>query len=371
MKLKKTLLYSLLLAFPLGAWAQFPCLPEAEDCCSEYCFSQTTPEALESCLCDCLLEQALTLREAEQYDPAIAKLRAVAALCPEREAEAIIDSIYQAHRIWVYQSGKSAVATPLGKVLSPFQFDDPQPFTQGMAIAEVNEKLFFIGKEGELLTPRPGYEAIIPAAGNLYYCIRGRSGPEEQGITTHNSPRPFFWRSYSDGFPDSLFHFCPHCREDSTLSRLASKIAEKGYEDAGDFSQGRARVQKGRLWGFIDSTGAVIAEPQYEYAGDFSQGRARVQKGGLWGFIDSAGAIIAEPQYEGAGDFSHGRARVKKGGLWGFIGSAGAVIAEPQYEYAGDFSQGRARVQKGGLLRFIDLDGQKQIKSNIGCTEIR
>lgn len=139
-----------------------PCDTTA-NCCADRCGAAVI------CLCDCLFESGQYLRNAEQYAEAVKRFEAVARLCPERNARAVIDTIYREHRIWVYQNGKFAVATPLGEPITPFQFSNPEPFRKGVAIFSENDKCFFVDKDGKVLTPLPGYDGIIPAEGGLYY----------------------------------------------------------------------------------------------------------------------------------------------------------------------------------------------------------
>jgi hypothetical protein len=82
------------------------------------------------------------------------------------------------------------------------------------------------------------------------------------------------------------------------------------FIDAKDFAGGLAPVGNGKLWGYIDKSGAVRIPLQYEDAGPFSEGMARVRKDGKWGYIDRSGNVALRPTFETASDFSEGLAVV-------------------------------------------------------------
>jgi hypothetical protein len=69
-------------------------------------------------------------------------------------------------------------------------------------------------------------------------------------------------------------------------------------------------VQFGKKYAFIDKKG-VVFQPPYNAARDFSEGRAAVQDGGKWGFINRKGKFVVMPQYLDAGSFVDGLAPVK------------------------------------------------------------
>jgi TPR repeat protein len=85
-------------------------------------------------------------------------------------------------------------------------------------------------------------------------------------------------------------------------------ILEK-FDDAKPFYRGFAPVKKGKLWGFIDTTGKWIIQPQYENAWQFSEGLALVrmnEKNAIsnrYAFIDSTGKMIIPPMFDGSDNY--------------------------------------------------------------------
>ncbi|MFC4350430.1 WG repeat-containing protein [Fodinicurvata halophila] len=51
-------------------------------------------------------------------------------------------------------------------------------------------------------------------------------------------------------------------------------------------------------WGYVDRAGNWVIEPQWEQAENFSEGRAAVGSWQRWGVIDRAGTYVLEPEYE-------------------------------------------------------------------------
>ncbi|MBP5241278.1 MAG: WG repeat-containing protein, partial [Bacteroidales bacterium] len=54
-------------------------------------------------------------------------------------------------------------------------------------------------------------------------------------------------------------------------------------------------IDVGGDWGFMDKTGNVVIEPQFTEAGDFSEGLAKVSVDWKWGYIDQTGKFVIKP----------------------------------------------------------------------------
>src|SRR5262245_43709390 len=167
-------------------------------------------------------------------------------------------------------------------------------------------------------------------------------------------------------------------------------------------------------WGYIDRDGAVVVSPRFRDAGDFSDGLARVQtengicyidvrgkiafvcrdelrdldwtlpfRGGLasfavkgkCGFFDRFGRVVVAPKYDDVYGFSEGlaavnegaksigfpRPAIKRGGKWGFIDQTGRLVIPLQFdevEHRG-FTEGFAQVTLDDKYCYIDKSGKK------------
>lgn len=136
----------------------------------------------------------------------------------------------------------------------------------------------------------------------------------------------------------------------------------------GNFHEGLARLwlyDENRIQtatGFVDKTGKVIIPPEDCNAGDFSEGFARMSKNGKWSFIDKTGKELTPFQYSLEGDFREGLAAVKQDGKFGYIDTTGREVVPLIYDNtAASFSQGLAAVLKDGKWGFVDTTGKEAI----------
>ncbi|MDP4153537.1 MAG: WG repeat-containing protein [Bacillota bacterium] len=74
------------------------------------------------------------------------------------------------------------------------------------------------------------------------------------------------------------------------------------------------KFEQNGLWGFMDRGGNVIISPQYNDAEDFSEGLAVVEKGDKYGYINEKGETVIPFQYDEARSFHCGLAGIVKPG---------------------------------------------------------
>lgn len=103
------------------------------------------------------------------------------------------------------------------------------------------------------------------------------------------------------------------------------------------------------LWGYVDRDGQTAIPPRYEEASDFSEGRAAVREDGAWGYIAPDGRWVVRPRYASASPYAEGRARVAVGQgrdrRFGFLDPAGAEVVRPILPFALDYAEGLALVR--------------------------
>jgi WG containing repeat len=187
------------------------------------------------------------------------------------------------------------------------------------------------------------------------------------------------------------------------------------------FSEGRAAVCNGKLWGFIDKRGNEIIKCQLSYGDFWNNPKMLTFSEGLlpffgdhgFGFINTSGQTVIEPKYglnldapyfsqglvyvwylvdrqevhafinqkgeevfrvdETAGPFSDGLAALEpksiiqygqtKHFLGGYVDMNGKVVIPRQYSQVGNFSDGLALVaDTNGRQYFIDTRGEKVIE---------
>jgi hypothetical protein len=79
-------------------------------------------------------------------------------------------------------------------------------------------------------------------------------------------------------------------------------------------------------YGYVNRRGVLVIPGPFEDAGEFSEGLARVSVKGRDGYIDTAGAIVIAPRFDGAMPFVGGLALVVNGDLWSDIDRRGRVV---------------------------------------------
>ena len=133
---------------------------------------------------------------------------------------------------------------------------------------------------------------------------------------------------------------------------LQAQELERFYGDNGKF-------------GYKDQNGKEIVIPKYDRAYEFSEGMARVQLNRKWGFIDKTGKEISDNpilklKYDAATDYSEGLAAVAinllgEMLLWRYIDKTGKEVTTTTYKEAEPFSEGLALVKTmGEFYNYID-----------------
>lgn len=103
-----------------------------------------------------------------------------------------------------------------------------------------------------------------------------------------------------------------------------------------------ALIRNGDQFGFINKAGKLVVPAVYDDAFDFNEGLAAVQKDGLWGYINKSGVLVIPFRYENAGRFAEGLAPVMKNGKYGYIDMSGNTIIPFVYKFAYPFANGKA-----------------------------
>jgi hypothetical protein len=123
------------------------------------------------------------------------------------------------------------------------------------------------------------------------------------------------------------------------------------------------RIQRKKLWGFMDRTGRVVIEPRFTYAGDFMSGLAFAcvpvssSTDPLCGYINHAGQFAIQPRFRpaGYGDFSRftdGVAPVGTDDGVVLIDKTGEILTARPFFYIHELSDGLAsvRITKPGVV---------------------
>ena len=211
-----------------------------------------------------------------------------------------------------------------GEVVIKPQFDNAEPFSEGMAAVKIGNAWGYINHGGEIVI-KPQFSAAEP---------------------------------FSEGW--AFVHISIY--KSGSINREGKFFLGVNY-----FSEGLARVRIGDKWGYINQVGEIVIEPQFERAGHFSEGLGRLPAvEGLAvvvinyrtvGYINREGIF-----YSNEVSFSEGLARVRIGDKWGYINQISEIVIKPQFDDAGDFSEGLSPVKIGGKYGYINQIGEIVIK---------
>lgn len=152
---------------------------------------------------------------------------------------------------------------------------------------------------------------------------------------------------------------------DGLVNKQGDIISELGGMDItniGNFEDGRAVVQCGKQFGFIDTKGQVAIPIIYEVASDFKNGYAIARQASKFGCIDASGKTVVPFEYDGIDVPSGGVLRVKKGrgsqGKWGLINMQNQVIAPFEYTIISEIKDKEAVVRQGKKQGVINTQGK-------------
>jgi len=166
-----------------------------------------------------------------------------------------------------------------GKVVVDFNYDNADPFINGLARVYKTGKYGFITKSGKEVIP-PAYEDAEPFQEGLAVVkLNGKYG---------------------------------------AINPRGILVVPCKYEELEAWSEGLAPVQIGDYYGYLDKKGKLSIPARFEAAEPFNNGLAMIKLDGKYGFINRAGQITISCAYDWAEAFSpQGLARIRKNEKFG------------------------------------------------------
>jgi hypothetical protein len=281
---------------------------------------------------------------------------------------------------WLVAAGVVVVAVVLTLVLNGSK-NYARPFSEGLAFAQINGKVGYINKSGEMVFNLPQCSMGFDFHDGLA-AVRDKKSYKWGYIDKKGKQVVSFQYQVADDFSEGLAHVVTSEGEHFFIDKTGKRVVSVPYEvtasDVGAFHDGMACVRGHSYSFFIDKAGEVVLElPQYDcYDRGFKEGLAAVRinngvVGGVHGFINTSGKqVMSLPRYDEVWGFSCGMATVgvaaEKAGdgsykvdkiKYGYIDKSGTEIIRPQYNYAQDFSEGLAAVKINDKFGYIDNTG--------------
>jgi len=255
----------------------------------------------------------------------------------------------------VSKDGKDGFINSRGDVVIPMIYDSARSFSDGLAAVQKDEKWGFVDTAGNLVFPCNYYSCGSDYTGEDYdfdssdevYMWEGEYTGGEAWAPRYDEDGVYnYISSFHEGMALFVKKIVSNCN-----SRFEKRYIDKsgktvitlnGYNNAGNFNEGLARVSKkfakGHKIGYIDQSGKEIIPCVYNFAGDFHDGLARVGKitngNNKFGFIDRTGNEVIPCIYDGVSAFHNGQALVKTnlgsanewGYEWKYIDNTGKTI---------------------------------------------
>ena len=279
----------------------------------------------------------------------------------------------EAAAAWAYNvdSARFALIDADGIKLTPFIYENPEPFKNGAAMAQKNNQYVFLNESGiELIDP---LDFIIETDRLVHFAglvIKGDFGDvtdkkwvqlKKQNLSTNLA----VWESYEKQGTgiikiklDGKWGWI-----DSTGNYIIKPLFENPDYAPPTFVQGRARVKLDSKWGWIDSTGNYIIKPLFDDVQDFVQGRARVKQDGKWGHVDSSGQVLLDFKYTEKKRVAYDCWRMEQNGRFGLYSPHFGISIPAEYEAIGFIGEefGWIRAQRKGKWGWVDKQGKVMI----------
>ena len=147
------------------------------------------------------------------------------------------------------------------------------------------------------------------------------------------------------------------------LERNGDLLTSFVYTEVSTFCDGKAWVNRGDLYGYIDTLGHPVTTFDYADVSAFEKGYAIVSKdtlGGNFGVINHTGYEICKLTYSRIQQFSEGLAPIQKDSVWGLLDTFGRELIRPQYDYPPIvITNGFIIVAKNGKWGIVNLQGHE------------
>lgn len=242
------------------------------------------------------------------------------------------------------------------RIIIPATYDKVNPFTEGLALVNKGDSVFFINKENTNVFNRffsDAYEfnsGAAPVMENGKWYLINRQG---QAIS----------QTYDEisGLSNGIY-VVKQNNLYGALDKYAHVILQPRYSKIGDFKNEMAYFEENGLFGFMDKNGN-ITKPYYQWISDFNEyGIAIVQKNGSYGLTDNHNHLILPTEfnqivYAGKNSFI-----VVKNNKYGYYSGTGCFLSEVVYDFKKE--KNADYYTNGYVFRLIKQDEQAFMDSN-------
>jgi WG containing repeat len=270
-----------------------------------------------------------------------------------------------------------------GQFITP-AFDFARGFDRGVAIVMIGNKYGLINQQGKFIIspqfkeePRGNFSSggMLVKIGNRQQCIDRRGLQIKidscQYILEDTKPNPSAFEVKNGGvyLQGKLL---PGYKWDRVFKSMGSNVYRGIYV-----------YEIGNKWGLVHESGKVITPAKFDvthienpnrkvifYYQYFYNGLAQAKINGKYGFIDETGKFAIQPRFESVESFSFDSkiAAVKIGDKWGAIDRQGKIIISPRFESSFQFDRrfgSLAMFKDKNKYGFIDRQGKVVMPAQI------
>lgn len=254
-------------------------------------------------------------------------------------------------------------------------------FSEGLALIKDANGFAYITTEGEI-----SFRPQVSEAGNFsegkawYKRADGKGGYMDETGATVGDEINGFGTAVQDDYKHGLaavtsmhaygvdaFVLDSHGKRSSLFSYFTNT------GEYGGFYEGISWYlpQGGNLFGYVQADGKKLIEPKYKTAGNFSNGRARVEDDNGTHYIDETGEVVFSLQTgEDGGEFSDGALKItSQTGIY-YVNTEGEKLFDGNFISGGNFSEGKATVKTNEGLQVIDEMGKVLFSAPQGTTAL-
>jgi hypothetical protein len=205
----------------------------------------------------------------------------------------------------------------LGKISIQPVYDAVSDFSEGLAVVNRNDSVFYINKENE----------------NPFGQFFSDAYPFRNGLAPVKKNNKWIF-----------------------INRQGQPTGQD-YDEVAELSNEVYVVRKNGKYGAVDHFGQMLIEPRYDKLGDFKNGYAYYIENGKYGFVSKNG-FVQKAEFEWISDFDERNfAIVKQNNGYGIINSQGAKILDPAYDLVLKAPKNIFIVVKNSLYGFFSGEG--------------
>ncbi|HEU0119283.1 MAG TPA: WG repeat-containing protein [Bryobacteraceae bacterium] len=288
---------------------------------------------------------------------------------------------FQEDRAVVWIGSQAGYINTAGELVIPAIYTTAKAFTDGRALVSRDGKYSVIDRTGKTVAEIP-YRVLGDYSDGLAVVQRARSGsiPAAYGYIDREGrvaiPPRFMpaGKFPGDGQGVAVGGLDRNWCYFDKRGQIVLRLPMDGHDRAPGFHDGLVVWKEGFFWGYRNAKGEWAIRPEFDDAHDFSNGVAQVEKDGKWMEIDTRGKPM--PARTGPQPIrppSEGLTLAVDGDRYGYLLPDGRpAFPFRKMDAAFDFTCGLARIQLDGKFGYLDKEGRLAISNEFfAATDFR